>query len=330
MIRLFWRGCLVALMALVLASTASTHPQKDKGKESAGSGVKLAWTAFDQLDKPFYQEMTTETEQKMTVMGMEVKQTQTQTFTMEWKPVKKDDKTWTVEQKIIGVKMNINIGGNNIAYDSTAKDQPANPLTDFFKALVGAKFDLTINKEDMKITKIDGRKDFIDKLVKANQQLDTLLKQILSEDALKQMADPTFNATPPKGAVPSDKTWEKKDVKLDMGPIGVYDTTYKYKLTEVKDDLATISVETTLKYTAPQGKQGGALPFTITKGKLEGKSEKGTIVFDIKAGRIKSSAMELKLNGSLTIEIAGQPTDVTLDQTQKSTLKTLEKNPLPQ
>jgi len=243
--------------------------------------------------------------------------------------VKSDSTTWTVEQTIKGVKMNINIGGNNISFDSTAKEQPSNPLTDFFKALVDAKFTLTINKSDMEISKIEGRKEFIEKLVKANQQLDTLLKQILSEKALKQMADPTFAAIPKGGEIPKDKTWEKKDVKLDMGPIGVYDTSYKYTLKDIKDKLATIDVATTLKYSAPEGKQSGTLPFTITKGSLKGSSDKGTIVFDLANGRIKSSSIELKLNGSLTIEIAGQTTEVTLDQTQKSTLKTLDKSPLP-
>src|SRR3954447_24129279 len=142
MMRSFSLGCLVVTAVLGLTQAASAQ--------------KLEWKAFDGKE-PFYQKMYTKTEQKMTVMGMEVKQTQEQTFYMEWKPIKTDEKTWTVEQTIKGVKMNINIGGNNINYDSEAKEQAANPLTDFFKALVGAKFTLTINKDDMKITKIDGR-----------------------------------------------------------------------------------------------------------------------------------------------------------------------------
>jgi len=301
----------------------------------AGSQEKLVWKAFDGKDK-FYQEMTTVTEQKMKVMDMEVKQTQTQTFYMEWTPEKSDKDSWTVKQKIIGVKMNINIGGNSIPYDSTQKEaQPANPLTDFFAALVGTEFTLTISKKDedyMKITKIEGRKEFIDKLVKTNQQLDTLLKQILSEEALKQMADPTFAAIPSKKelrekGVKAGETWDNTS-KLDMGPIGTYTTTSKYTLKEVKDKKATIDVVTSLKYDAPTTKSG-ALPFEISPGsELTGKDGKGTIVFDLDKGLIKSSSMDLTLNGKLKITIAGQPTEVTLEQTQKSTLTTLEKNPI--
>jgi hypothetical protein len=299
----------------------------------AGSQEKLVWKAFDGKDK-FYQEMTTVTEQKMKVMDMEVKQTQTQTFFIEWTPEKSDKDSWTVKQKIIGVVMNINIGGNSIPFDSRLKEQPANPLTDFFAALVGTEFTLTISKKDedyMKITKIEGRKEFIDRLVKTNQQLDTLLKQILSEEALKQMADPTFAAIPTKKelrekGVKVGDSWDNTS-KLDMGPIGTYTTHSKYTLKEVKDKKATIDVTTSLEYAAPASKSG-ALPFEITSGDLKGKDGKGTIVFDLDKGLIKSSSMDLTLGGKLKITIAGQPTEVTLDQTQKSTLTTLEKNPI--
>jgi len=326
MTRVFWRGCLV--VAAVLGMTVTAIPQ-----EKTGSGEKLVWKAFDGTE-PFFQELTTETVQTMTVMGMEVKQTQNQTFFMKWTPKKSEGNSWVVEQQIIGVKMNINIGGNNIAYDSMAKDQAQNPLTDFFKALTSpsAKFTLTINKDDMKVTKIEGRTEFINELVKSNQQLDTLLKQILSEDALKQMADPTFAAIPPKGEIPKDGKWEKKDVVLNMGPIGSYITSYSYKVNEkdigeqIKKGKVNIDVETKLTYKAPDSKSG-ALPFIIKAGKLDGTSKEGKIVFDVAKGVIDTSDMVLELNGTLTIEIAGQPTDVTLKQTQTSKLKLLPKDP---
>jgi hypothetical protein len=323
MSRALWWGCLVVVALL-------------GGANLATSQEKLEWKAFDKAGAKFYQEMTTETNQTMKVMGMEVKQTQSQTFYMEWNPEKSDKDSWTVEQKIIGVKMNINIGGNNIPYNSQDKDQPANPLTDFFAALKDAKFTLTISKKDddkefMKITKIDGRKEFIDKLVKTNMQLDALLKQILSEDALKQMADPTFAAIPTTKAlrdkgVKKGDSWENTS-KLDMGPIGTYITKSKYTVEDVDKKTAKIGVITSLDYEAPTAKSG-ALPFEITKGKLTGKDGKGTIVFNIEKGYIESSEMNLTLNGTLTITIAGQPTEVTLDQTQTSKLKTFEKNPL--
>src|SRR5208283_4577549 len=99
---------------------------------------------------------------------------QSQTFYIQWTPKTKDKDTWTVDYKIVGVKMDIQIGGNNISYDSTSKDPPPqNPLTDFFKALVGSEFTFTIvndPKEGVKVTDVGGVTEFIGKLAAANEQ----------------------------------------------------------------------------------------------------------------------------------------------------------------
>jgi len=75
-----------------------------------------------------------------------------------------------------------------VEYDSTKEQQGTNPLADFFKALVGAEFTLTIDK-NMKVTRIEGREKFLKGLGKGNRQMKRLLEQILSEEALKEMAD---------------------------------------------------------------------------------------------------------------------------------------------
>jgi len=308
--------------------------KKDEGKKDQGKpeqkGEKLEWKAFEK-GKSFYQEMTTKTDQKMKVQGQPIDQTQNQTFWVKWETKDVTDKTYVVEQTILGVKMDIEIGGNKINYDSNAKEgtQPNNPLTDFFKALVGAKFTLTIEKEDFKVSKIDGRAEFIAKLSKANPQLQPLLDAILSEDALKQMADPTFAVIPKGGVVPASGKWDK-DVKLNMGPIGTYTTKYTYTLDGApKDGLAQIKVDATLNYEAPKGgDKGQGLPFKIGSGStLKSETSKGLIVFDTAKGRVKSSDLTLKLVGDLNIEIGGMTTEVHLDQTQVTTLTTSDTEP---
>src|SRR6267378_1443306 len=111
------------------------------------AAVKLEWK-FEK-DKPFYQEMNTKTKQTMKIMAMDnITQNQDQTFIFSWTPEKQDkDNNWIVKQKIVGVKMEIEIGGNKIPYDSTNPTASAsnNPLADFFKALVDSEFTLTIS-----------------------------------------------------------------------------------------------------------------------------------------------------------------------------------------
>src|SRR4029078_6995968 len=110
------------------------------------------------------------------------------------------------------------------------KDQPGsagNPgLMDFFKNLEGDEFAVTLNTKDWKVEKVDGKDEFIKKLGAGNAQMDSLLKKIMTDDALKQMADPTHNLIP-DAAKAAKETWEKKQT-LSLGPIGSYEVTYKF------------------------------------------------------------------------------------------------------
>jgi len=302
---------LFAVVALALPAFGQDKP------------VNLSWK-FEK-GKTFYQEMTTKTDQSMKVMGSDVKQTQTQTFYFSWTPVEEKDKNWTIKQKIEGVKMDIDIGGNRINFDSTKDTGTANPLADFFKALVGSEFTITVSPE-MKVTKIEGRAEFLTKLTTANPQMKGLLESILSEDALKQMSDPTFAAVPNKEVKKGD-TWTKES-KLNMGPIGNYNTTYKYTYEGPDGKLEKIKVETTLTYAPPADNAGGALPFKIKSADLKSDKATGTILFDKDKGRVESSEMNLDLKGKLSIEIGGMTTDVELSQTQKTTVKTTDTNPV--
>jgi len=311
----------------LLALLAGPLTAADDKKTETKSVADLKWK-FEK-GKTFYQELTTDTTQDMKVMGMEVKQKQKQTFFFSWTPVEEKDKSWIVKQKIEGVKMEIQLGGNTISYDSTNPPAANNPLAEFFKALIGTEFTLTVSPE-MKITKVEGRKEFLDKLVAANQQMKPLLDSVLSEDAMKQMADPTFAAVPNK-EVKIGETW-KVPTKLNLGPIGSYDTTYEYKYVgkdAKQKDLDKIDVTAQLKYIPPSGDapQGG-LPFRIKSGNLESKKAAGTVLFDTSKGRVVSSDMDLNLEGKLDIEIGGMTTTVELKQTQKTTVKTTDENPI--
>jgi hypothetical protein len=302
-----------------------------------GQEATLKWD-FDKLKdgttfKSFYQEMTTETVQTMKVMNSDIKQTQKQTFYFSWTPVEKKDDNWVIKQVIEGVKMRIEIGGQPIEYDSTTTKEggTSSALGDFFKALVKSEFRLTLDK-DFKVIKIEGREEFVKKLTAANPQMETLLKQILSDDALKQMADPTFAAVPNASKKKGD-SWEKT-TNLDMGPIGKYENKYKYtydgkSTTKEKEKLDVIKVETTLGYKPPDEKAAsGGLPFKIKSADLTSKNATGTILFDAEKGRVVEQEMSVELNGKLTIEIGGQATVVTLDQKQTTNVKTTDTNPI--
>jgi hypothetical protein len=298
---------------------------KDKTPAAPAGKVSLKWKL--EKGKTFYQKMTTKTDQNMKILNSEPKQTQNQTFYFSWTPEKQDGDNWLIKQKIDGVAMEIDIGGTKINYDSTKDTNANNPLGEFFKALVGSEFMVTLNTKDQKVTKLEGREEFVKKLSQANPQMQQLLSQILSEQALKEMAEPTFAAIPNKEVAKGDK-WTKES-SLDMGPIGKYTNLYTYTFEGLEGKLDKIKVETTLKYVPPDDKSAaGGLPFKIKSADLKSTSATGTVLFDPEKGRVERSTFKLDLTGDLNIEIGNQTTKVELKQTQETTVETTDTNPL--
>jgi len=285
--------------------------------------VRFQWKAFDPAHtRTFYQTLTTNTRQTMKVMGMNVEQIQNQTFYIQWIPQPKDDQgNWVVIQKIIGVKMDIDIGGNMISYDSAVPAQPQNPMTDFFKALLDLSLTFTVDK-DLKVIKIDGNEKFSEELSKTNPQMEPLPKSILSEDALKTMTEPTFFAFPPSSA----KSW-KRESTLDLGPIGSYKTDYLFtRAGTTRRGQEKVDVKATMVYHKPTEK--GKLPFAIESGAIIGKDGNGYALFNLRRGWFDSYTMSMTLAGKLSIDIGGMKTQVELKQEQTAAVTTTAYNPL--
>lgn len=321
----------MALLPLFGEGLFGQSKDKDKSKEAKKSGDKVTLELKFKQGKAFYQKMYTNTVQNMTVMNSQVKQDQKQTFYFSWTPKeKKEDGKWVIVQKILGVEMEIDIGGSPIKYDSTkpAGNNASTSLSEFFKALIGSEFTLTYDPKKQEITAIDGREEFIKKLVQTNRQMETLLKQILSDNALKEMAKPTF-AFIAAGEVEKGKEWKNQST-LDMGPIGKYVNKHTYKYEgEDSSKLDKITVKTELTYQAPENVAGaGGLPFKIAKAALTSKNANGTILFNREKGRIEKSESTLQLSGKLDIDIGGQKTQVELSQDQKTEITTYDTNPL--
>jgi len=312
----------------MVVSVSAQEAKKDTPAPApTGDGKVFAWKF--EANVPFYQEMYTKTVQTMKVMGQDVNQVQEQTFYFKWTPIKQEAEKWTLKQTIEGVKMKIDVAGNPISFDSTTPPAPGggpnSALSEFFKALIGSEFTITLNTKTNKVEKVDGRDAFISKLATANQQMEPLLKKILPEEALKQMADPTFGIIP-EGGKKRDDTW-KTTSTLALGPIGTYENnyTYKYVGSDEKTKAEKIEVETQLVYKAPAGEDAG-LPFKIKSADLKTKDKQasGVILFDLAKGRLVSSETSLKLSGTISIEIGTTSTTVELIQDQETKVKTAD------
>jgi hypothetical protein len=289
-------------------------------------GQLLKFTAFDVGARPFYQEVMTETNQLMKLMGQEVRQIQKQTFYIKWTPKARDrEGNFVVTQEIVAVKMDLDIGGNKIVYDSTLAQQPQNPMADFFRALLQQKLTYTVSPT-LKIQKIEGWDDFLNGVAAKNPAMKQMLQVLINEQALGQMVEPTWFAVPIKAVNPGE-SWTRQS-KIGLGVIGNYETTHRFTYQgQDASRLDKIKIVADLKYTAPVQGQGG-LPFVIKRANLASKGSTGEARFDRAKGRIDSSTMTMKLEGDVSIEVGGMVTDIFLTQEQVSTTRTYDANPL--
>jgi len=307
--------------------------KKDDGKKETTPAADNPLSLRFVKDQPFWQEMLTKTIQNIKVQGLDVGQNQEQTFTFKFEPKKQEGDKWIVQQTIDAVKMKIDIAGSPVSYDSTneaAGSGTNTALSEFFKALKGSQFMLTIGK-DCSVEKVEGREEFVKKLVSANKQLEQVLNKILGEEAMKQMADPCFGVVPKEPKKVGDK-WSRV-VKLSLGPLGGYENTYNFTYAKQTGDTAEIDVTVELKYTPPAADSGAeTLPFKIKGGKIEqvkdDKTNRGKVTFNTKAGRIETANVSVKMTGSLTLDIGGTTTEVSLTQDQTTEIKSFDKSPI--
>jgi hypothetical protein len=312
--------------------TTKTETTK-KAETPPGPVGPLAPKAFEGKT-PFFQKLETTTTQNMEVQGMKHEQTQKQTFYFQWTPKEKKDNCYVVVQKILGVKMDIDIAGNKISYDSTAGEkQPKNPMSEFFRQLIGQEFTLTICPEGngYKVKSVKGVDGLVAKLGKVNQSMVPLLNKILNEETVKQMAEPMLGVIPPGGTVPTSGVWKSVST-LNMGPIGSYTTTNTYTADTKaeKDKVLPIKVKTDLEYTKPMAGEK-SLPFQIKDATLKSdeppQGAVNTIWYNEDKGRVDKADLTVKLKGTLTIAIANMDTVVNLDQVQHSILTTSDQQP---
>ena len=113
-----------------------------------------------------------------------------------------------------------------------------------------------------------------------------------------------------------------------MGPIGKYESTNKFTYEGPDAKLQKIKVETTLTYQPPGQSTSASLPFKIKSADLKSKSATGTVYFDNEKHRFDHSESNLKLDGTLKVNIGGMDSDVKLTQEQKTTVATSDKNPV--
>jgi hypothetical protein len=302
------------------------RPAGDHAAPPAEGKTALKFTALER-NEPFYQVVETETRQTIKAAGKVVVRKLNQALYVRWTPLGKKDGKYQLRQQIIGLKLTIDTGGKTTTYDSTAPEskQTQDRATDFFKALPKREMIFTISPA-LEVVGVDGRQEFVRAVSEPLPAVKTSLDTMLSEKAVKKMAESLWSALPPRPVAVGER-W-KKASELDFGPIGVYTTSLAYTLQGVQGGQARIRTEASLTYKAP--KDGTGLPYVIKKGELIGRGGTGGAVFNVRRGRFDSVGTSTRLRGNFSILVGNATTEVSIEQTQSATARCQDTNPLVQ
>jgi RNA polymerase sigma factor (sigma-70 family) len=325
-----------ALMAQAVVATPHAGSAKSP-IPSRANGVAAGEEAVDlkvrlNAGQPFYQTVTTDVAQAMKLRQQDVAQNHAQTFWLRWTPQGEQDGTYRVKQRVIGLKVDVNLAGNQMNYDSRAKDQAGNPLAELGKAVRDAEFTAHLDSEPrsaryLAVVKVEGQEELLKRLAAGKPQIAPLLQNIFSDEALKQLANPYPDGVLCGRPVRKGASWTGSG-KQDLGPLGQYLTTYQYNYEGREGALDRIAVKTTLKYSPPPAGGRQNLPFGIVKADFTRADGRGVVLFDRVRGRIARAKLETRLEGPLTIRIGGTDTVVEVAQTQTMTVTTTDANPL--
>jgi hypothetical protein len=276
--------------------------------------VQLKWNLNAGND--FIMEVHTKTQQDMKVMGQALKQSQDQKFFLSFSPRGPKGQGWSVVQRFERFVMEIDIGGNKIAID-TANAPAGNDLGKLFTALVGMELDLTLDK-NFKVIQVRGVDRVEAKVAAANPDTAALMKQILTEQAFKQM-NSFFQVAAPEPVKKGDR-WND-EITVDMGPLGKMKQFNRFVYAGQEGALQAITASPSASFEAPGPKAPGALPFTFKSGKLSTTAAGGKYLFDNQKGLLRSAEVEMTLSGKLVIDTGGMETEIELSQTQKTVLR---------
>src|SRR5262249_38452546 len=213
-----------------------THPVVAHAAQQPDQDVALQWKFVK--DRPFFQEITSATDQRMKVMGSDVRQTQTQTLYNRWTPTRKDGDNWELRQRIEGIKLDIDVGGSKVSYDSTNdKGGNASALAEFYRSLVGTEYKVVLNRE-YQVEKVEG--EFPPKKAE-DPHAETLMSQLMNESAVRQTAETCFAGLPRHPVRPGD-SWTVKR-RMDTGPIGEFVVQFRYTYEGKRGNLDQITIK---------------------------------------------------------------------------------------
>lgn len=313
------RGLIVVLSLLACLVVADAKPAR-KPFEDAPRGL---WLNLDR-GQSYYAEISTNVKMHITVMGQKVDQTQDQVFVWHVRPQGLSPKgEAVVEFQVADVRVNMDMAGNKVEFDSVKK-QGDNGLTAIFGAMLNHQFKVTV-KRDGTIEKIDGVDELKKKLTAQNVPLRESYEQMMSEGAIRMMLSPLTHVMPDH-PVSAGVEWSRRWTAPDTPLVNVTNET---KFTYVSNTGPRHQIRTSSNVTMDKAKNGaGGQPIGIKTINVKTISGAGMLTFDSEKGRLAEAEQKIHITGKMGVDVGGMEIEIELDQTQTSAIRTSQVNPM--
>jgi hypothetical protein len=184
-------------------------------------------------------------------------------------------------------------------------------LTDVIKGTKGLEFTVVLDR-DNKYKFVEGLEKNLSKSTDLDPRAAAALKSRLDADRIKTGFEQSL-AFYPDGLVREGETWDRTETtEIGPGQQLTLKRKYEYKGTVRKDektlDKITFTASDAVYKPTPEAESGAK----VTKGELKVESAEGTILFDREAGLIVERKDNMKLAGTLTLEIANKEYETTI------------------
>jgi len=135
-----------------------------------------------------------------------------------------------IEMEYLTVKMKMETHDKSMSFDSDSDpmNDGVDPLTAVMRNTVGVRFKYSLDGAG-KVEKVEGVKEFVEKVGEKNPQTKPLLAVMFNEESCKQMFGGAIESDwlPPEPVMVGE-TWNSRK-EMSSGPLGALQTDYKYK-----------------------------------------------------------------------------------------------------
>ncbi len=279
----------------------------------ARAQAPLAWKLQDR----FYAEVTSSRQQSTKLQGRSAEQSRDLTLLLAVRPQPKSpDGTRVIELKVESVKV-------------TSPARFKAPEEGLLKALEGADLRVTLGP-DFRVQQIEGLAEVVKNLAGAQTALPPAVGEAMQasfEGLLNFVASELFVPLPEK-SVAKGATWEQK-TKLRLPPLGVLDLakelTYEGKGRLPYQSLERVTATGTFRHAAVPGE--AAKGVKLVKADVRTGEYKGTLHFDVAAGRLAHAEVKTKTDVAVSLVVNKQKTQTQGVQEETLTIRTYDSKP---